>query len=467
MGAEREPMSEKRHTYLLDTNILMNYPTAVYGFDDNEVVVTATTIEELDSLKQGKTERACQAREVFRQSLTPLRQKALRSHADLAEGVKINRGRGIFRVENDSVDAVVLPQGWELSKADNRILAACCSLGAILVTEDQSLLFKASEIGVPAQEYRNAQIPVDENCADRAEVYVSAEEMNILAREGQMKADGRKTRDLVENEYLILHDRCDPKHTFLARFRGGMFHRLYTLSDSCRVTPRNVSQHFAIDALMAPPEEIPLVILQGEAGTAKTFLTVACGMDQMEDRYERMIATRNNVEFDRDIGALPGSEVEKVGPLMRGVTDNLRTYLKIQGGGMHTKRPSRIDAGEVDQIMEDYLESGRISIESMGFMRGRSITNSYIIIDECQNATPGQIMGIVTRAAEGSKIVLCGDPNQIDKLSLTANTAGLTFAARAMAGSPACARVVFSPEECERSFLAREAAERMTRRLAQ
>ena len=163
-------MSEKRHTYLLDTNILMNYPTAVYGFDDNEVVVTATTIEELDSLKQGKTERACQAREVFRQSLTPLRQKALRSHADLAEGVKINRGRGIFRVENDSVDAAVLPQGWELSKADNRILAACCSLGAILVTEDQSLLFKASEIGVPAQEYRNAQIPVDENCAARSEI---------------------------------------------------------------------------------------------------------------------------------------------------------------------------------------------------------------------------------------------------------------------------------------------------------
>lgn len=163
-------MSEKRHIYLLDTNILMNYPTAVYGFDDNEIVITATTIEELDSLKQGKTERACQAREVFRQSLTPLRQKALRSHADLASGVKINR------------------------------------------------------------------------------------------------------------------DRCDPKHTLLARFRDGMFRRLYTLSDSCRVAPRNISQHFAIDALMAPPEEIPLVILQGEAGTAKTFLTVACGMDQMVDR---------------------------------------------------------------------------------------------------------------------------------------------------------------------------------------
>lgn len=445
----------------------MNYPTAIYGFDDNEVVVTATTIEELDSLKQGKTERAYQAREVFRKSLTPIRLKALRDHTDLAAGVKINRGRGIFRLENDHIDAAVLPQGWDLAKADNRILAACRSLGAVLVTEDQSLLFKAAEIGIPAQEYKNAQIVVDDSYIGRSEVFLSAEEMNTIAKEGKIKADGRKTRELMENEYLIVRDRDNPKHTLLARFRDGEFRRLYTLSDSCRVTARNVSQHFAIDALMAPPSEIPLVILQGEAGTAKTFLTVTCGMDQIAGRYERIIATRNNVEFDKDIGALPGTEVEKVGPLMRGVTDNLRTYLKIQGGGSHAKCPSRIDSVEVDQIMEDYLVSGRISIESMGFMRGRSITNSYIIIDECQNATPRQIMGIVTRAAEGSKIILCGDPNQIDKLSLTASTGGLAFAIRSMVGSPACAYVAFSKDECERSFLAREAADRMARFLAQ
>lgn len=128
--------------YLLDTNILTNYPSAIYGFDDNEVIVTSTTIEELDNLKQGKTEKAYQAREAFRAVLTPLRKKAQKEHADLMKGIRINHGKGLFRIETDHIDASNLPQGWDIHKPDNRILSACLSLGAILVTEDQSLLFK-------------------------------------------------------------------------------------------------------------------------------------------------------------------------------------------------------------------------------------------------------------------------------------------------------------------------------------
>lgn len=453
-----------KKTYVLDTNILMNYPSAVYGFDDNTVVVTATTIEELDNLKQGKTEKAYQAREAFRQVLTPLRKKAQKEHADLSAGIKVNRQGGVFRIENDHISSSNLPQGWDIGKPDNRILSATLALGGILVTDDQSLIFKATEIDLPAQEYKNAQIEVDDTYIGRSEIQLSGAEMDAIMKDGAIRADGRKTRSLVENEYLIIHDESHPKHTILARFSRGQFHRLYTLSKSCKVRPRNVGQQFAIDALMAPPDEIPLVILSGQAGTAKTFLSIACGMDQLMDTYEQIIATRNNVEFDKDIGALPGDETEKVSPLLRGVTDNLRTYFKIQSGS-RTSHP-QTDVSEVNQIIGDYLDSGKISIESMGFMRGRSITNSFLILDECQNATPLQVMGIVTRAAAGCKIVICGDPNQIDRITLTRSTNGLVFAEHAMRGSETCAYVQFEEGECERSALAKEAAKRMGELLA-
>lgn len=445
-------------TYLLDTNILMNYPSAVYGFDDNTVVVTATTIEELDNLKQGKTERAFQAREAFRQALTPLRKKAQKEHTDISKGIRVNKKGGIFRIENDHINTE-MPQGWDLSKPDNRILSACKALGAILVTDDQSLIFKATEVDVPAQEYKNAQIDLDDSYTGRTEILMDAESMDAIMKNGWIRTDGRKTRSLVENEYLIIHDQLDPKHTILGRFSHGTIRRLYTLSKYCKVKPRNVGQQFAIDALMAPPDEIPLVILSGEAGTAKTFLSITCGMDQLLSTYVQLIATRNNVEFDKDIGALPGDEMEKVSPLLRGVTDNLRSYLKIQGG-TNTKH-QQAELSEINRVIDDYLNSGKISIESMGFMRGRSISDSFLILDECQNATPRQVMGIVTRAAKGCKIVICGDPDQIDRITLTRNTNGLVFAERAMRGSDVCAYVAFSESECERSVLAREAARRM------
>ena len=174
----------------------------------------------------------------------------------------------------------------------------------------------------------------------------------------------------------------------------------------------------------------------------------------LHEQYDAILATRNNAEFDKEIGALPGSEMEKVSPLLRGITDNLRTYLRIQG----------TDKESLEQSVEDYLATD-IHIESMGFMRGRSVTDTFMILDECQNATPLQVMGIVTRAGERSKIVICGDPDQIDRTVLTRATNGLTFAAHAMKGSPYCAQVWFKDSECERSVLAKDAADRMGRLL--
>ena len=297
----------------------------------------------------------------------------------------------------------MLPQGWDIALADNRIISAAKKLGAILVTEDECMSFKAQDLDVRVQSYKNAEIAIDDRYTGRGELYLPQSAINELMQNAELAADQKE--ELAENEYLTIHNADDPDKTVLARYRNGKL---------------------------------------------KTFLSITAGMDMLHEQYDAILATRNNAEFDKEIGALPGSEMEKVSPLLRGITDNLRTYLRIQG----------TDKESLEQSVEDYLMTD-IHIESMGFMRGRSVTDTFMILDECQNATPLQVMGIVTRAGERSKIVICGDPNQIDRTILTKATNGLTFAAHAMKGSPYCAQVWFTDSECERSVLAKDAAARM------
>jgi PhoH-like ATPase len=157
-------------TYLLDTNILMSHPDAIYGFDDNNVVITGTTLEELSHLKEGAGERAAQARAAIRQ-LKKIRLEAAKDKLMLSEGVPINQGRGQFRIENDCIDANVLPQGWSIDLADNKIISAAKKLGAILVTEDEGMSIKAQDINIAVQSYRNAEISLDDNYTGRTEIY--------------------------------------------------------------------------------------------------------------------------------------------------------------------------------------------------------------------------------------------------------------------------------------------------------
>lgn len=435
--------------FILDTCVLMSHPDAIYGFDDNNVIITCTTLEELNYLKDSSGEKAMQARSALRE-LKKLRLFAKEQGKRLSEGVPINHGHGLFRVENDCIDPSILPQGWDISLADNRIISAAKKLNAILITEDEGMSIKAQDIDVEVQSYKNAEIDIGDVYTGRGEIYLSQDDIGRFMKEGTFTLDPSIADTLTENEYLTIRNTDNPRCTVLARYKNKAIRKLCELSDSCKVKPRNAGQRFALDALLSP--DIPLVILIGEAGTAKTFLSVAAGMDMLHEQYDAILATRNNAEFDKEIGALPGSEMEKVSPLLRGITDNLRTYLRING----------TDKENLEQSVEDYLATD-IHIESMGFMRGRSVTDTFMILDECQNATPLQVMGIVTRAGERSKIVICGDPNQIDRTVLTKATNGLTFAAHAMKGSPYCAQVWFKDSECERSVLAKDAAERMGR----
>jgi PhoH-like ATPase len=439
-------------TFLLDTNILMRYPLSIYGFADNNVVVTATTIEELDNLKTAPGEKGFEARQALA-TIDELRKEARQKQkTTLSEGLKINNGKGCFRIENDHISAKILPQGWSIEKADNRILSCASELDAILVTEDRGLSIKADEIGVMVQNYHNAELEDDHEYTGRGEAYVPPEMIDTLYKDGCVGA-GTHGKNLTENEYLTLYDNTNPQHTVLARYSQGLFKKLLDVSSFGKVKPLNTAQKFALDALLCPADEIGLVILEGEARTAKTFLSVVGAMYGYQmDMWDQIIATRNNVEFDKEIGALPGTEEDKVSPLLRGLTDNLRAYLRIQGTADE----------DIQRSVDDYLDTGIISIESMGFMRGKSLSNTFLILDEAQNANRHQIKGIITRAGKDTKIVVCGDPTQIDNVKLDRKNNGLIYAKNKMMGSVRTAIIEFYSEtECFRSELAKEASIRM------
>lgn len=210
---------------------------------------------------------------------------------------------------------------------------------------------------------------------------------------------------------------------------------------------------------MASPQEAPLVIVKGMAGTAKTFYSLAVGLhamlEQEESPYRRILISRPNVHFDDDIGFLPGAEEEKIAPLLRPAIDNLE--LLVDQNEDERFADERSLSGKVEELFDRDI----ISAQALNFIRGRSVTKTYLIIDEAQNLTPKQAKGIITRAGIGTKIILLGDPNQIDNPLLDERTNGLSYAAEHMKGSPLCYQLTLSAQECERSALATDAVQRM------
>ena len=225
------------------------------------------------------------------------------------------------------------------------------------------------------------------------------------------------------------------------------------------VKPRNVGQYFLQEALMSDAEEAPLVIVKGAAGTAKTFYSLAVGLEKTfnrgEKEYRKILVTRPNVQFDADIGFLPGSEQEKIAPFLRPIIDNLE-FLVDSNDQERYKNEAELQ-GKIDLL----FSSGIIGAEAMNFIRGRTLNKIYLIIDEAQNLTPKQAKGIITRVGKGTKVILIGDPEQIDHPLLDERTNGLSYASERMKGSSLCYQITMTGDECERSALAHDAAKRM------
>ena len=423
-----------KKNYVLDTNILIRCPSAIFGFDDNNVIVTTTTLQELDSKKTAYGDVGYGAREAIRNI------EALKG--DYSAPISLKNG-GTFSIAREATFEKLIPAEFSMEKPDNRIINAVRGIEenspdeTILVTNDVSMRINASICGCKVQAYHNEQIVDGDTYTGRVDI--SEDDLTNPEEKG-----------FVENQFAVCKSASG---SALYTFRNGQWKMIkdreyYT--PYCQ--PRNVGQRFALYSLFASPDEIPLVILKGSAGTAKTFLALAAGLQgYYHNGFDRIMITRSNTLSDNDLGFLPGDLEEKMGPLIAPFMDNLQVLLKGQNE-------------EKDQIklqIEDMFETGVIEICSLAYMRGRSLVDSFIIVDEAQNCTVGQILEIITRAGKGTKIVLLGDPDQIDSPKLDRKNNGLSFASERMRGSSLCAQLTFDESETVRSALAAEGAKRL------
>ncbi len=451
-------------TYVIDTNVLIQAPYALHCFEEHHLVLPLVVLEELDGLKKADGERGYNARRAIRFL------EKLRLSGDLLAGVSLPSG-GIVRFEANCGD-VGLPDTRPEDKGDNRILKVCKSLAGehpVLVTKDLVLRLKAQILGIDAQDFSTEQVrPEDEQYTGRLQCYVSEEKFKDFKKKGlhardlyQADENGATTHpDLTENEFLIIKADQSLRKTHLGRVKGKKIVPLeYKKSQPYGVKPRNAGQYFLQEALMKPADEAPLVIIKGQAGTAKTFYTLAVGLEKVLNHptgeYRRILICRPNAQFDTDIGFLPGDEQEKISPLMRPVIDNLEQLLDANEEERYDDEVAL--RGKVEEIFDRQL----IQTEALTFIRGRSFIKTYLIIDEAQNTTPNQIKSIITRAGKGTKIILLGDPNQIDKPFLDERTNGLSYASEKMKGSPLCFQLTMTADECERSDLALDAIQRL------
>ena len=468
------------------------------------MVLADVTLEELDNLKTRPADVGANAREANR-ILEEMRQAG-----NLVAGVKLQNG-GLLRVEVNHLNCE-LPAHWDSDKADNRILKVCKGIAedeskkanpreVILVTQDIAVRLKAVLINVRSEEYRADSI-AEEAAAPytgRALGYTSADNFRTLhagkpiAKNCILDEKGEEITDPVENEFFTIQNLSDSSQRALVQYKTGAYYKIrqWDKSGVYGVTPRNAGQSFAMEALMSPASECPLVIMQGAAGTAKTFLSLAAALENVVDaryddrQYNRILVVRPNVKFDDTVGFLKGTEEDKVAPLMRPIMDNLEILTQYKESGRqrdeqawqtkkHRKKASgtyntyddnsedKFAAFAGNSYVQELFEDDIIVAQAMEYMRGRSIPNTYIIIDEAQNMSPTQAFGIISRAGIGSKIILCGDPDQIDNPRLDKRTNGLSYAAACMKGSKLCAQIRFNESECVRSALAKEAVDKMS-----
>lgn len=439
--------------YVLDTNIILEDPTSmVEGFDDNIVVITDTTLQELDAKKN-----TYGAREACR-ILDELREKG-----DLVAGVK-NEAGGELRIQINGANRDNLPQNFSIDKADNRIIAACITIAeknempVILVTNDTNMRVSATicasykKVDFDVQSYKNTEIETDYK--GYSEIEVTGDIIDALYKEKTIEIPSGFR--FYENEFVTLHA---GKQSGLSIARGGKLSLVKDQTLYGGIKPLNQLQTYAMYALKASPEEIPLVCLVGPAGTAKTFLSLAAGLDDTyasavgaESKYYKMLASRpNNLTSDPGIGYLPGDMNEKMEPLLAPLYDNMESILLDKGN---------IDRRHIQTHVDDIFES-IIEITALSYIRGRTLRNTYVFCDEAQNANRKLIKDLITRAGNGTKIVLCGDPDQVDAPHLDTKNNGLVYAIDKMKNSPFCAIVRFDASKSVRSPLAKDAIQRM------
>lgn len=437
-----------KKNYVLDANVLLHDPHAIFKFEDNDVVIPIYAIEEIDQFKREGSERGRNARTIAR-----LLDEVRRSGGSLAGGVPLESG-GSLRIAIPERRPNLLV-GLEASSQDHAILQTAIDTRdrdkdkpTVFVTMDTNLRIRADALGVTAETYENQRVEDPEVVHSVVDLEVPGPDVDAFFQHGFLS--GPTLVELMPNAAVLLRDASAPNHTALGRFdgaRGQVVALRVPREGVLGVRPRNKEQAFALDLLL--DDSVRLVTLMGKAGTGKTLLALAAGVKRVtEDSvYSRVLVSRPIMPLGRDIGFLPGDVEEKLNPWMQPIFDNLE-FLLTNGGSKHGRGESR--------TMIEMLESGTIQVEPLTYIRGRSLPHQYLIIDEAQNLTPHEVKTIITRCGEGTKIILTGDPHQIDNPYVDHASNGLSVAAERFKRERIAGHVVLS--KGERSELAELAA---------
>ncbi|MBK6999222.1 MAG: PhoH family protein [Rhodoferax sp.] len=448
--------------FVLDTNVLLHDPTSLFRFEEHDIYLPMIVLEELDAHKKGMTEVARNARQTSRalDALAGIQGADVATGFDLAStGNKEARGKLLFQTQPlDYTLSASLPQG----KADNQILGVVQALRqaltpreVVLVSKDINMRIKARALGLKTDDYQNDKALEDGDLlysgtlALPPDFWTSHAQAVESWQQGQhtfYRISGTIVPDMLINQFVYFESPGEPNlYARVTEIRGSTA-VIKTLRDFTHlknavwgVTARNREQNFAMNLLLDP--EIDFVSLTGTAGSGKTLMALAASLTQVLDdrRYTEIIVTRATVSVGEDIGFLPGSEEEKMGPWMGALDDNLEVLSKTDTG-----------AGEWGRAATSELIRSRIKIKSMNFMRGRTFLNKFVIIDEAQNLTPKQMKTLVTRAGPGTKIVCMGNLAQIDTPYLTEGSSGLTFAVDRFKGWPHSGHITLARGERSR-----------------
>ncbi|GAB4278627.1 MAG: PhoH family protein [Marinilabiliales bacterium] len=433
---------KKKKLFILDTNVLLHDYTSIYSFEDNDIIIPIVALEELDKFKRGSDLINLHARE-FTRELDKLSGDKL-----LTEDIKLGPKLGTLSIETCKPFSSDVKDSFPENTPDHRILAIADykrkqlpDRQVILITKDINLRMKAKSIGIMAQDYESDKVRNIDALYKGIDIIENFDHNLITklyeTRDGIPVENFKFERELNANEYLILRN---TKSSVLCHYDDAK--KVITRVEKYPVfgiEPRNAEQTFSIDALMR--KDVLLVALTGKAGTGKTLLALASALQQNK-MYNQILLARPIIPLaNRDLGYLPGDVKDKIGPYMQPLFDNL-TVIK------HSLKSQSKEFAKIEEMQKDE----RLVITPLAYIRGRSLSNVFFIVDEAQNLTPHEVKTIITRAGEGTKIVFTGDIQQIDSPYLDSQSNGLTYLTDKMKGQNLFAHV--NLVKGERSYLA-------------
>jgi PhoH-like ATPase len=479
--------SRETKIFVVDTNVLLHNPNALFVFKEHDVVIPSTVIEELDKMKRKDDDLGRNARECIRHL------DRLRGLGRLIDGVnwgaappRVGAGAalgpdgrtGTIRIDINDYER---PPAIREEMPDNRIIAVAYHLHrqgkrAVFVSKDLSARIKSDSLGIRTEDFENQKVNADQLYTGFLTLHVEGQLIDDLYHDrllalakldGFMESviDGESYRhEVLPNQYVVLRDAEDENHTGLGRRLSDTDHLIPVTGPRKPVfgiMARNVQQTMALDLLM--DDDIKMITLLGSAGTGKTLVAIAAGMSKVfhEERYERLLVARPIMPMGRDIGYLPGDKDEKLGAWMQPIFDNLGYLLSTRGAhtGERNERASQAESHTSEQRIAKLMADGKLVLEPLTYIRGRSIAHQFMIVDEAQNLTPHEVKTIASRVGEGTKLILTGDIGQIDNPYLDQSSNGLSYAIEKMKGLGLFGHVTLA--KSERSELASLAASRL------